>query len=208
MPSVWWPQTQPEPSTHLHHNPQILDVVFLCLYQLIQDKPEEEMNNVGTSSQRSKTSSHSSSRESYSGTVMTRPPKAGLPLAPVGKVLTGALSTRAPTELLRAPRPRGPSQAAHNSQNVAEPSILLSIHYASSSLTYNWAVVWTQGRKMDNQFGKTELWKLWGQGRLFFLHFSSLLPFTRGERHLFDNHPLRPQTSSEAFEIQKLQLFR
>lgn len=44
--------------------------------------------------------------------------------------------------------------------------------------------------------------------RLFFLHLSSLLPFTRGERHLFDNHPFRPQTSSEAFEIQKLQLFR
>lgn len=45
MRLVRWPKTHPEPCTHLHHNPQVLDIVFLSLYQLIQDKPEQEIKN-------------------------------------------------------------------------------------------------------------------------------------------------------------------
>lgn len=78
-------------------------------------------------------------------------------------------------------------------EQCSQPSICLPIPYASSSLTYNWIVVQTQGRRNNSHLGKTELWKLRSQRismRLFLLRVSSVLCLTRRERHLSDKQPL------------------
>lgn len=96
LPLAGWPQTHLAPHTHLHHNPQILDIVFFCLHQLIQDKPgQENKNNEGSSSLWSKTSSHLSWQERYFGTFETRWAQTPYP-APCRKALSGVLSVRGP----------------------------------------------------------------------------------------------------------------
>lgn len=112
---MWGSPDPPEPCTHLHDNPQILDIVLLCLDQLIQDKPEQEIkNNEGSSSLPSKKSSHLSSQESCLDTLMTRPPQAPR-LAPRGQVLTGVLC-KGPLRRAEGTEAEGASQMAYHSQ--------------------------------------------------------------------------------------------
>lgn len=151
MPLVGWLQTQLEPHTHLHHNPQILDIVFFCLYQLIQDKPEQEIkNNEGSSSLWSKKSSHSSWQESYFGTFMTRAPQTPH-LPPLGQVLSGALPVRGPTP--RGAFPGGTQQPGR--QRCLPLSIFLPVLNDSSSLLVG-------GRYITEQLYRPRAWGVTG----------------------------------------------